>query len=91
MGFLVHLLENRQKKTAYNVLKYLETLKELGKLNSMTMTEAVKISTLAFFKNKTETISILNQLRYKLTTTSNKSAKKLPPTDDAFGQHVLRY
>jgi hypothetical protein len=55
------------------------------------MTEAVKISTLAFFKNKTETISILNQLRYKLTTTSNKSAKKLPPTDDAFGQHVLRY
>jgi hypothetical protein len=58
------------------------------------MTETVKISTkyaLAFKKNKTETIIILNQLRYKLTTTSNKSAKKLPPTDDAFGQDVLRY
>jgi hypothetical protein len=71
-----------------------KTFKELGKLNSMTMTEAVKISTkfaLAFLKNKTETINIFNQLRYKLTTTSNKSAKKLPPTDDAFGQHVLRY
>jgi hypothetical protein len=31
------------KKTAYNVL--LKTFKELGKLNSMTITEAVKIST----------------------------------------------
>jgi hypothetical protein len=51
------------------------------------MTEAVKISTkfaLAFLKNKTETINILNQLRYKLTTTPNKSAEILPPTDDAF-------
>jgi hypothetical protein len=46
------------KKTAYNVLKNLETFKELGKLNSMTITEAVKISTkfaLAFKKNKNET------------------------------------
>jgi hypothetical protein len=34
------------KKTAYNVLlKNLETFKELGKLNSMSITEAVKIST----------------------------------------------
>jgi hypothetical protein len=110
MGFLVHIctyfkmkfasvtsgatqrFKIDKKKTAYNVL--LKTFKELGKLNSMTMSEAVKISTkfaLAFLKNKTETINILNQLRYKLTTTSNKSAKKLPPTDDAFGQHVLRY
>jgi hypothetical protein len=58
------------------------------------MTEPVKMSfkfALAFLKNKTETIDILNQLRYKLTTTSNKSAKKVPPTDDAFGQHVLMY
>jgi hypothetical protein len=39
----------------------------------------------------TVTINILNQLRYKLATTPNKSAKKLPPTDDAFGQHVLRH
>jgi hypothetical protein len=57
------------------------------------MTEPVKISfkfALASLKNKTETIDILNQLRYKLTTTSNKSAKKVPP-DDAFGQHVLMY
>jgi hypothetical protein len=46
---------------------------------------------LAFLKNKTETINILNQLRYKLTTTPNKSAKTLPPTNDAFCQHVLRY
>jgi hypothetical protein len=35
-----------KKKPAYNVLlKNLETFKELGKLNSMTMSEAVKIST----------------------------------------------
>jgi hypothetical protein len=60
----------------------------------MTMTEAVKILTkfaLVLFKNKTEAINTLNQLRYKLITTSNKSAQELPPTDDAFGQHVLRY
>jgi hypothetical protein len=60
----------------------------------MTMTDAVNISTkfaLFFFFLIKQTINILNQLRYKLTTTSNKSAQKLPPTDDAFGQHVLRY
>jgi hypothetical protein len=61
----------------------------------MTMTNALKFLdtkfALAFLKNKTETINILNQLRYKLTTTPNKSAKTLPPTNDAFGQHVLRY
>jgi hypothetical protein len=58
------------------------------------MTEALKFllnSRWLLKKNKTETINILNQLRYKLTTTPNKSAKILPPTDDAFGQHVLRY
>jgi deoxyribose-phosphate aldolase len=77
MGFLVHICTYLKmkfasvtsdaffnvlksvKKTAYNVL--LKTFKELGKLNSMTMTEAVKISTkfaLTFLKNKT--INILN-------------------------------
>jgi hypothetical protein len=58
------------------------------------MTDAVKISTkfaLSHFKNKTETINTLNQLRYKLTTTSNKSAQQLPPTDDAFGQRPWNF
>jgi hypothetical protein len=40
------------------------------------MTEALKFLdtkfTQAFLKNKTETINIFNQLRYKLTTTTNR-------------------
>jgi hypothetical protein len=45
----------------------------------------------SLFKNKTETINTLNQLRYKLTTTSNKSVQQLPPTDDAFGQRPQNF
>ena len=33
--------------------------------------------------------SSLDELRYKLATTTDKAAHALPPTDDAFQQHVL--
>lgn len=82
------------KKTAYDILvKNLGTLKNLAKLNSVSTPEAVNIATkfaLALFKNKNKAIDTLNQLRYELTTTTNKSASELPPTDDAFYHHVLR-
>lgn len=82
------------KKTAYDIFsKNLGTFKELSKLNSVSTTEAVNIATkfaLALFRNKNEAIQTLNELRYQLTTLSNKSASELPPTDDAFYQHVLR-
>ena len=32
----------------------------------------------------------LNELRYSMAITSDKPSKKLPPTDDAFAQHVKR-
>ncbi len=44
---------------------------------------------LALFRNKNEALKTLDKLRYQLTTTSNKSASELLPTDDAFYQHVL--
>lgn len=83
------------KKTAYDVFsKNLGTFKDLSKLNSVSTTEAVYIATkfaLALFRNKNDAIQTLNELRYQLTTTTNKSASELPPTDDAFYQHVLRW
>lgn len=82
------------KKTAYDVFsKNLDTFKELSNLNSVSTPEAVDIATkfaLALFKNKNESIQTLNELRFQLTTTSNKSASELPPTDDAFYQHVMK-
>lgn len=82
------------KKTAYDTFyRNLESFKELSKLNYVSTTEAANIATkfaLALFKNKNEAIKTLNELRYHLTTASSKSASELPPTDDAFYQHVLR-
>ncbi len=39
--------------------------------------------------NSAEALKTLDELRYQLITTSNKSASELLPTDDAFYQHVL--
>jgi len=39
---------------------------------------------------KTKNLSSLNELRFVLATTTDKPASILPPTDDAFEQHVLR-
>ena len=45
---------------------------------------------LSFYGKKAETCSSLDQLRYVLASTTDKPASQLPPTEDAFKQHVLR-
>lgn len=81
------------KKTAFEVLlKNVEDV-DLSALNSVDINEAVTIATnfvLLLYKNKNKTIKTLNELRLYFTTNSNKAASELPPTDDAFKQHVLR-
>ncbi|KAK4885844.1 hypothetical protein RN001_002115 [Aquatica leii] len=42
------------------------------------------------YKNKDRSIKNLNELRFLLTTTSNKLACELPPTVDAFRLHLKR-
>jgi len=39
---------------------------------------------------ESKTLSLLNELRFLLATTTDKPASVLPPTEDAFKQHVLR-
>ena len=45
---------------------------------------------LLLYGKKRKDIDTLDALRYMLATTTNKSASMLPPTEDAFMQHVLR-
>lgn len=82
------------KKTAFDILlKNSGTFKDLEELPNVSTTEAIKIATkfvLALYKNKHSSITSLNELRYKLTVTTNKPAPEHPPTDDAFQQHGLR-
>ena len=40
--------------------------------------------------NQTTMTTTLNDLRLKLASTSDKSSANLPPTEDAFLQHILR-
>ena len=44
---------------------------------------------LCLYGLKGQSCSSLDELRYKLATTTDKPAHALPPTDDAFQQHVL--
>lgn len=83
------------KKTAFDVLvKNTEILKELYNLPFLPDSEAVNLSTkyvLLLYRNKKNDISSLNGLRIQLTTNSNRPAMELPPTDNAFQQHLKRY
>lgn len=40
---------------------------------------------------KQKSCTNLDELRYNMTMKTKKSAAELPPTEDAFWQHVLRY
>ena len=42
------------------------------------------------YGQKAKNVTSLNELRYCLATTTDKSASMLPPTEDAFKQHVFR-
>ena len=45
---------------------------------------------LSLYGKKAKTCSSLDQLRYLMASTTDKPASQLPPTEDAFKQHVLR-
>lgn len=82
------------KKTAFDVLtKNINHLTEIGDIPKLSEDEAVKISTkyvYYLYKNKNKNISTLNEMRVFLTSTTNRPASELPPTDDAFKQHLKR-
>lgn len=82
------------KKTAFDVfIKNKENCCDLEKIASVPIKEAFEIAAkfvLALYRNKNKSIKTLNELRYHLSMTSQKSASELPPTDDSFQQHILR-
>ena len=51
---------------------------------------AARIDVLALYGKKAKACSTLTKLRYTLAATTVKSTSELPPTEDAFKQHVLR-
>jgi len=83
------------KKTAFDILyKNIDALKGLENLPFLPEDEAINLSqlyVLYLYKNKNANIKTLNELRVHLTKESNRSASELPPTNDAFKQHLKRY
>lgn len=82
------------KKTAFDVLfKNINNLKNLENLPFLSEDEAMELGvkyTLYLYKNKNKNIKSLNELRWNLTTSTNRPASELPPTDHAFRQHLKR-
>jgi len=52
--------------------------------------ESARKFALLLYGQKAKNVKSLNELRYRLATTTDKSASMLPPTKDAFKQHVFR-
>lgn len=80
------------KRTAYSALtKNADALHGLEAFQDVpTFLDNVRRFVLLMHGKKTKNISSLNELRFVLATTTDKPASLLPPTDDAFEQHVLR-
>lgn len=82
------------KKTAFDALyKNINNLKDLENLPFLSEEKALEVSTkytLHLYRNRNKNIASLNQLRWYLTTETNRPASELPPTDHAFRQHVKR-
>lgn len=83
------------KRTAFDILiKYIEAFKQLSTITTVTEEYAFEIASefiIKLYKPKKTNIRTLNELRLYLTQYSNKPASELPPTDDAFLQHLKRY
>lgn len=83
------------KKTAFDMLlKNINDLTEIGNIPNLSEEEALKVSLqyiYYLYKNKNRNIHNLNEMRFFLTTTTNRPASEFPPTDDAFRQHLKRY
>ena len=84
------------KRTAYTILlKHEDTLKPLTKFHSPDvdagLEAARKLVLLMYEKGmKHKACETLNELRFQMATSTDKSVSSLPPTDDAFTQHALR-
>lgn len=76
------------KKTAFDVLIY-----TLSNIINLADEEKMAVATgfvLTLYKNKNKEIVCLNDLRLEMTKSTNRKVSELPPTDNAFKQHVLR-
>ncbi len=82
------------KKTAYSkLLKNVDAVSELQTFHQDNVATSVTVArayALLLYGTKGKDIDTLDALRYMLATTTDKSASMLPPTEDAFKQHVLR-
>ena len=52
--------------------------------------ESARKFALLLYGQKVKNVKSLNELRYRLATTTDKSTSMLPLTDDAFKQHIFR-
>ena len=82
------------KKTAYSkLLKNVDTLSNLKTFHEDDREDSFAVArsyALLLFGKKGSDMDTLDELRYIMATTTVKSASMLPPTEDAFKQHVLR-
>jgi len=83
------------KKSAYSKLvKYADSLTNLHSFHNDDLDGSVaaarKFVLLLYAGKKGKDINTLDELRYVLATTTDKTAAMLPPTEDSFKQHVLR-
>ena len=49
-----------------------------------------QVFALLLYEKNGKDVQTLNEMRYLIATTTDKAASMLPPTEDAFKQHVLR-
>lgn len=80
------------KKTACTILQNMpeSVCSKLYKSPAESWLAAATEFVLLMYGKKAGKCKTLNELRYKLATTTDKPANQLPPTDDAFKQHALR-
>ena len=81
-----------QKKSACTILQNMpqSVCSKLYKSPAESWLAAATEFVLLMYGKKAGKCKTLNELRYKLATTTDKPANQLPPTDDAFKQHALR-
>ena len=82
------------KKTAYSkLLKNVDTLSNLNTFHEDDLEHSVAVArsyALLLYGKKGTDMDTLDELRYIMATTTDKSASILPPMEDAFKKHVLR-
>ena len=83
------------KRTAFTKLsQHFANVRELSQFGvTLSVSDALDVArrfVLLLYGQKARQCGSLNALRFTLASTSDKEAAMLPPTDDAFKQHVLR-